>query len=288
MAKRTVAVGLVQTKVSDDPKANLKKTIEKIREAAKRGAQVICLQELYRTRYFPQDKKKKVSKLAEPIPGESTIALSNLAKELAVVVIVPVFERSRDGKFYNSATVIDANGRIMGTYRKIHIPHDPFFYEKNYFEAGNLGYRVFKTRYINLSVLICYDQWFPEPARISAMKGADIIFYPTAIGYPRKDFYKDENWLDAWQTVQRSHAIANGVYVAAVNRIGKEGEVDFWGSSFICDSFGKVLKRAGSSAEEVLVVDIDPTMNKTIREGWGFFRNRRPDTYKPLLKRGVK
>ncbi|MFQ5968920.1 MAG: agmatine deiminase family protein [Nitrososphaerales archaeon] len=281
--KDEVMIGLIQTTVSDDTTSNMKKTMEKIKEAAKKGAQVICLQELYRTKYFPHDKRRDVRQLAETIPGESTLTLSSLARELGVVIIAPLFERARNGKYYNSAVVIDTDGKIIGTYRKMHLPHDPHFYERNYFEVGDLGYRVFKTRYASFAVFICYDQWFPEAARVSTLKGADIIFYPTAIGYPEDSDSQEGDWYDAWETIQRSHAIANGVHVAAVNRVGKEGKIRFWGSSFACDSFGKVLKRASKENEEVLVVELDLHQNKKIQEDWGFIKNRRPETYRLLL-----
>lgn len=279
----TVTIGLIQTGVADDIHANMEKTSEKIKEAAKKGAQIICLQELYRTRYFPQQEKKDITGLAETIPGESTKVMSTLAKELGTVIIVPVFERASGGDYYNSAVVIDADGKLLDTYRKIHIPHDPLFYEKNYFKVGDMGYRVYKTCYASFSVLICYDQWFPEAARICTLKGADILFYPTAIGWIKENMPVDD-WHDAWETIQRSHAIANGVHVAAVNRVGEEGGLKFWGSSFVCDSFGKVLKRASEDKEEVLVVELDLGKNKEIREGWGFLKNRRPDTYGEILK----
>ncbi len=282
MTKNNVTIGLIQTAVSEDLEANLKKTVAKIAEAAKKGAQIICLQELYRTRYFPQHEKKDASALAETVPGESTSVLSDLAKKLSVVIIVPIFEKDPSGKYYNSAIVIDADGKLMGTYRKMHIPHDPFFYEKSYFTAGDLGYRVFKTRYASIAVLICYDQWFPEAARICTLKGADIIFYPTAIGYPDGYQSPDEDWQEAWEVIQRSHSIANGVHVAAVNRVGREGSITFWGGSFVSDAFGKVLKRAGKE-EEVLMVKIDTSQNKMLQDAWGFHKNRRPETYAPII-----
>jgi agmatine deiminase len=262
----------------------MKKTVEKIEEATKKGAQIICLQELYRTRYFPQKENQKVSELAETIPGESTNVFSNLAKKHKIVIIAPLFEKHANGKFYNSAVTIDANGEIIGVYRKVHIPNDPFFYEKAYFEPGNADYQVYKTQHACIGVLICYDQWFPEPARINALKGADIIFYPTAIGDVKNYTSPDGDWHDAWKTVQRAHAIANGVHVAAVNRVGEEGQLKFWGGSFVCDSFGKVLKEASTEKEEVLIVNVDLTKNKRIQEGWGFLQNRRPDTYKKLTE----
>jgi len=279
----TVRIGLIQTSVSDDVQKNLRKTIARIREAARRGAQVICLQELYRTKYFPTDEKSDVAHLAETVPGESTVALTSVAKELNAVLVVPIFEVDKKGKYYNSAVVIDADGSLAGTYRKIHIPHDPFFYEQSYFEFGNTGYRVFKTRYLNFSVLICYDQWFPEAARVVALEGADLIFYPTAIGYLKGDPLPHSDWLNAWITIQRSHAIANFVQVAVVNRVGVEGQIKFWGSSFVADAFGRVLKRA-KDEEEVLVVDVDISQNARIREGWRFTKNRRPETYKRITE----
>jgi len=282
--RKIVSIGLIQTTVSDDIAGNMKKTIEKIKEASRKGAQIICLQELYRTKYFPQEEKQVVSQLAETIPGESTKALSELAKEKKIVIIAPLFEKTSKGKFYNSAAIIDANGKILGAYRKVHIPNDPFFYEKNYFEAGDQGYLVHKTHYARIGVLICYDQWFPEPARINTLKGAEIIFYPTAIGYINGYASSDGDWHDAWKTVQRAHAIANGVHVAAVNRVGKEGQLKFWGGSFVCDSFGKVLGEASDISEEVLVIKVDLSKNKKIQEGWGFLKNRRPDTYNSLIE----
>ena len=282
--KNIVNIGLIQTRVSNNIADNMKKTLEKIKEAATKGAQIVCLQELYRTKYFPQEEKQDVSKLAETIPGESTKAFAELAKEKKIVIIAPLFETTSNGKFYNAAAIIDATGKISGSYRKIHIPQDPLFYEKNYFEEGDLGYLVHKTKYANIGVLICYDQWFPEASRINALKGAEIIFYPTAIGYIKDQNSSDDDWHDAWKTVQRAHAIANGVHVAAVNRVGKEGQLKFWGGSFVCDSFGKVLGEASYTKEEALIVKVDLSKNKQIQEGWGFLKNRRPDTYNSLTK----
>jgi agmatine deiminase len=213
---------------------------------------------------------------------------SVLAKKRKIVIIAPLFERGKDGKFYNSAVVIDSNGEMMGTYRKAHIPQDPYFYEKNYFEAGDSDYKVFETTFARIGVLICYDQWFPEPARINALKGAEIVFYPTAIGYVKGYTSADGDWHEAWETVQRAHAIANGIHVVAVNRVGEEGELEFWGGSFVCDSFGKVLAEASITKEEVLVVTVDLAHNKRIQEGWGFLRNRRPGTYQQLVKDRMK
>jgi agmatine deiminase len=266
----------------------MKKTVEKIEQAAQKGAQIVCLQELYRTRYFPQQEKQDVTGLAESIPGETTKMFSELAKKHKLVIIAPLFEKAKDNKFYNSAVVINANGKLLGTYRKAHIPNDPYFYEKDYFEEGDTEYKVFETPFARISALICYDQWFPEPARICSLKGAEIIFYPTAIGYVKDYTSEDGDWHDAWKTVQRAHAIGNGIHVAAVNRVGEEGELQFWGGSFVCDSFGKVLNEASTTTEEVLIVKVDLSKNKRIQDGWGFLKNRRPDTYKRLLKESMK
>jgi agmatine deiminase len=281
---KIVTISLIQTSVSEDITDNMKKTIKRIKEAAAKGAQIVCLQELYRTRYFPQEEKQDVSQLAETIPGDSTKTFSELAKEEKIVIIAPLFEKGPNGKYYNSAVIIDADGKITGCYRKMHIPQDPLFYEKNYFEAGDQGYHVYETSFANIGVLICYDQWFPEAARINALKGAEIIFYPTAIGYIKGYNSSDGDWHDAWRTVQRAHAIANGVHIAAVNRVGKEGQLNFWGGSFVCDSFGKVLGEANNTKEETLVVKVDLSKNKKIQEGWGFLKNRRPDTYSSLTE----
>lgn len=282
--EKIVCIGLIQTTASHDVGLNMEKTTQKIAEAAKAGAQIVCLQELYRTRYFPQIEKQDVRGLAETVPGETTRALAALAKKHGIVIIAPLFERAQNGKYYNSAAVIDADGEVLGVYRKVHVPHDPLFYEKNYFEPGDKGYCVVNTRYARVGVLICYDQWFPEPARINALKGAEIIFYPTAIGYVKGEDSTDGDWRDAWKTVQRSHAIANGVHVVAVNRVGDEGELKFWGGSFVCDSFGVMLGEASDIKEETLVVKVDLAKNQRIQEGWGFLRNRRPDTYGALVE----
>jgi agmatine deiminase len=283
---QVVTIGLIQSSVSEDTATNLKKTVEKVEEAARKGAQIVCFQELYRTRYFPQKENADARGLAESIPGESTNVFSDLAKKHKVVIIVPLFEKGANGKYYNSAVVINADGKVMETYRKVHVPQDPLFYEKNYFEAGDLGYKIYRTAYARIGVLICYDQWFPEPARIETLLGADIIFYPTAIGWVKGYTSDDGDWHDAWKTVQRAYAIANGVHVAAVNRVGEEGELQFWGGSFVCDSFGEVLGEASNQNEEVLVVKVDLGKNKSIRDGWGFLKNRRPETYGKLTEKG--
>ena len=282
---KLVTVGLIQTCVSEKIAENMQKTAQKIEQAAHLGAQIICLQELYRTRYFPQQKGLDVSNLAETIPGESTKLFAQLAKKHKVVIIAPIFEKNADGKFYNSAVIIGANGEILGTYRKAHIPQDPYFYEKDYFAEGDEACQVCDVGFAKIGVLICYDQWFPEAARINALSGAEIIFYPTAIGYIKGYTSEDGDWHDAWRTIQRAHAIANGVHVVAVNRVGEEDELEFWGGSFVCDSFGKMLKEASTTDEEVLVVKVDLAKNKQVQEGWGFLRNRRPDTYSSLTKK---
>ncbi|HEV8601026.1 MAG TPA: carbon-nitrogen hydrolase [Patescibacteria group bacterium] len=275
----TLKIAAIQTTVGKDMSANLKKTLALVEQAAKKGAKVISLQELYRTVYFPQYKRAKKEDYAETIPGESTQAFSALAKKYGVVIIVPVFEKQKDG-FYNSAAVIDHTGKLLPTYHKIHIPQDPLFYEKNYFKQGSSGYRVYRTKFGKIAVLICYDQWFPEAARMATIAGADIIFYPTAIGTIIGEVESEGDWHDAWETVMRGHAIANAVNVVAINRVGREDKLKFWGQSFVANSFGKVLKRASSTKQEVLIAEVDLSKNKKIRDSWGFFSNRRPDTYR--------
>ncbi len=277
--RRWVTIGLVQSKVSDNLDTNLTKTEKMIRQAVKKGAQIICLQELFQTPYFPQWEKMKKDIYAESIPGKTTKLMQLLAKELGIVIIVPLYEKGADGKYYNTAVVFNEKGKMLGKYHKIHIPHDPGFYEKEYFEEGQNGYKIFNTRFGKFAVLICFDQWFPEAAREVRLNGAEIIFYPTAVG----DIigYKPEgDWHDAWETVQRGHAIANSLYVATVNRTGREGRMQFYGQSFVSDPFGKILKRAPEDKEEVLVQKLDLSRNEFFAQGWGFLRNRRPDTYK--------
>ena len=283
--KNEVTICLIQTAVADNISENVQKTIKEIRRAANEGAQIVCLQELFNTVYFPQYEKCEYDRFAETIPGNTTDAFSKLAKELGIVIIVPIFEKASEGSYYNSAVTIDADGGILGVYRKIHIPFDPLFYEKNYFKDGNLGYRVYKTRFASIGILICYDQWFPEAARINALMGADIIFYPTAIGWIEGYHSQDGDWHNAWETIQSGHAIANGIHVAVVNRVGKEEKLNFWGGSFVSDAFGKILKKASNNREETLIVKVDLGLNKRIREGWGFFNNRRPDTYQSICKK---
>jgi agmatine deiminase len=298
--KHEVTLGLIQARVTDNIPENVRRTTEWVRQAAAQGAQIVCLQELFDTIYFPQYEKGEKDRYAEPIPGETTDLFSKLAGELGIVLIVPIYEKAADGHYYNSAVTIDEDGSLLGVYRKVHIPFDPLFYEKNYFveaspeqtvrsstssdrTAEESVYKVYKTRFATFGVLICYDQWFPEAARINALMGAEILFYPTAIGWIEGHESKDGDWHDAWETVQRGHAIANGIHVAAVNRVGEEDRMKFWGGSFVADAFGKVLKKAGPDREEVLVVKVDLSLNHRIRNGWGFFDNRRPDTYQSLL-----
>jgi agmatine deiminase len=277
MGNGKVRIGLIQMRVEDDRELMLKKAMAKAGEAVKAGAQIICLPELYRTRYFPSHIGTDAFLFAETVPGESTHLFSKLAKEHQVVIIVPVFEKAPDGKYYNSAVVISPDGTTSTPYHKIHIPQDPGFYEKGYFYPGS-SYQVVATPLGRIAVLICYDQWFPEAARSVALDGAEIIFYPTAIGHPGSTVPAEGNWQEAWELVQRSHAIANSVHVAAVNRVGQEGSCRFFGGSFVCDAFGKVLAKAGDG-EETLLAEVDLAMNRDVRESWGFFRNRRPDTY---------
>jgi len=276
-----VTVGLIQMAMASDPGENIEKARRNVVNAARNGAKIICLPELYSTRYFPQHPGTDASAFAETIPGRSTDIFSAIAREHQVVIIVPVFEKIADGRFCNAAAVIDADGTVSGQYRKVHIPQDPGFYEKGYFYPGNT-YRVFSTRYGRIAVLICFDQWFPEAARCVALEGADIIFYPTAIGHPGPSEPLEGNWQDAWELIQRSHAIANCVHVVTVNRVGTEGGTRFFGGSFVADAFGKVLARAGDE-EENLVVPVDPGMNKEVQDSWGFFRNRRPETYSRIV-----
>ena len=283
MKNKFVTVSAIQTAVSSNQRANLIKTAKLVEQAAKKGAQVICLQELYKTTYFPQYKNAKKDDFAETIPGESTKVFSAIAKKYKAVIIVPIFEKDKNGHFHNSAVVINTDGKLMPTYRKIHIPQDPLFYEKNYCEDGDGGYKIYKTKYATFAVLICYDQWFPEAARAVKLAGADIVFYPTAIGTIAKEKQKEGDWHNAWETIMRGHAVANSMYVVAINRIGQEDKLKFWGQSFICDAFGKIIKKAGKIKDEVLISKIDLSSNKIIEEEWGFMRNRRTDTYKKLL-----
>jgi predicted amidohydrolase len=277
---KTVTIALIQSKVSKDIRSNVAKTVKMIEKAAGKGAEIVALQELFQTPYFPQRGKMKKDDYAESLKGFTVGEMKKTAKELGVTIIVPFYEKKKR-KYFNTAVVIGKNGKLKGRYHKTHIPQDPGFYEKEYFEEGGTGYTIFKAGNVKFAVLICYDQWFPEAARMARLNGAQIIFYPTAIG--RIIGYDSEgDWHDAWETVQRGHAISNSVYVAAVNRVGREERMVFWGQSFISDPFGRILKRASSTKEEITVMKLDLERNNFYSEGWGFLRNRRPDTYETI------
>jgi len=283
---RTVTLGLVQMRCGDKPAHNLDKAIERIRRAARDGADVVCLPELFRSRYFCQKEDVALFRLAEKIPGPTTRALANLAREKGVVVVASLFEKRADGVYHNTAVVLDADGSIVGKYRKMHIPDDPLYYEKFYFTPGDLGFRSFATRRAKIGTLICWDQWFPEGARLTALAGAEILVYPTAIGWLDGETAEvNESQRDAWETSQRAHAIANGVFVAAVNRVGKEGNLIFWGNSFVADPFGRVLARASSEREETLIVPCDLDRIDEVRTNWPFLRDRRIDAYGHITRR---
>jgi N-carbamoylputrescine amidase len=289
---RKFAVALVQMAMGEDREANLRKGMDRVREAARRGAQVVCLPELFRSRYFCQREDTAFFDLAEPLPGPTTDALCAAAKEAAAVVIAPVFERRAPGVYHNSAAVIDADGTVAGVYRKMHIPDDPAYYEKFYFAPGDLGFRAFDTRAGRIGTLICWDQWYPEGARLTALAGAGVLFYPTAIGWhPREKEASGAQQRDAWRTVQRGHAVSNGVYVAAVNRVGLElpaggGEgIEFWGSSFLCDPQGVVLAEAPPDREEILLGEVDLDRIEDVRRNWPFLRDRRIDAYGGITRR---
>jgi N-carbamoylputrescine amidase len=277
---------------SKDPAENLAKAEDRIREAAARGAQIVCVQELFRSQYFCREESADLFNLAESIPGPTSESFQRLAKELGIVIIGSVFERRLAGVYHNTALVIDADGSLLGLYRKMHIPEDPLYFEKYYFTPGDLGFRCFDTRYARVAPLVCWDQWYPEGARLAALAGAEILFYPTAIGWhPAEKVEYGAAQHDAWRTIQRSHAIANGLYVAAVNRVGYEGPPDhgleFWGASFVADPFGRVLAEATHDHEEILVVDCDPRLIEETRRNWPFLRDRRIDAYGPILSRVI-
>jgi N-carbamoylputrescine amidase len=283
-------VGLVQMACALDPNENLAKAEWRVREAVGRGAQVVCLQELFRSQYFCREENADLFALAEPVPGPTTERLGRLARELKVILIAPLFERRAPGLYHNTAAVIGRKGELLGIYRKMHIPEDPLYYEKYYFAPGDLGFPAFSTPYGRISVLICWDQWYPEAARAAALRGASVLFYPTAIGWhPAEKQQQGAAQLDAWRTMQRAHAIANGVYVAVANRVGREGPaeraIEFWGSSFIADPFGQVIAEATDSEEVTLLADCDPRRIEEVRRNWPFLRDRRIDAYAPLLER---
>ena len=285
MSKTKIA--LVQMRMSSDPKKNIHNAINKINTAAKKGAKIICLPELFLTKYFCQVENHKNFVFAEKIPGPSTNLFSELAKELKIILIISLFEKKTSGLYHNSSIVINEKGKLLGKYRKMHIPDDPQFYEKFYFAPGDLGFKSFKTSKGNLGTLICWDQWFPEAARLTALKGAEIIFYPTAIGWHPKEKKKfGRSQLDSWLSIQRSHAIANGIY-AAINRVGTEKQgnkrIEFWGNSVVFDPSGKIVKKANLN-ENILICEIDFKKVETSRQHWPFFRDRRIDYYRGLLK----
>jgi N-carbamoylputrescine amidase len=275
---------------SDKPEENFRKAIVKIREAAKKGAQIVCLQELFRSLYFCDVEDYENFKLAEAIPGPSTDELSKVAAELGVVIIASLFEKRAQGIYHNTTAVLDADGAYLGKYRKMHIPDDPSYFEKFYFTPGDLGYKVFKTKFATIGVLICWDQWYPEAARITALSGAEVLFYPTAIGWATsQDELTNSEQFNAWQTIQRSHAVANGLHVVSVNRVGFEqnGAMKFWGGSFVANPLGRVLFQASHDREEVEVVEIDLNKTDSIRVHWPFMRDRRIDSYQPITKRFI-
>lgn len=285
-----VKVGLIQMSCTADVAANKQKAVEKIKEAAKGGANIICLQELYTSLYFCDVEAYENFKLAEPIPGKTTDELSALAKSLGVVIIASLFEKRAEGLYHNTTAVLDADGTYLGKYRKMHIPDDPAYYEKFYFTPGDLGYKVFKTKFATIGVLICWDQWYPEAARITSLMGAEMLFYPTAIGWATaQDEATNTEQYNAWQTIQRSHAVANGVPVISVNRVGLEqdGLMKFWGGSFVSNPFGSLLYKASHDQEEVAVIDIDTEKSDSYRTHWPFLRDRRIDSYGPIVKRYI-
>jgi N-carbamoylputrescine amidase len=307
MTHQPFTVGIIQDSASDDAEATLNASVERIREAASRGAQIICLKELFNAPYFCKSQQCERFDIAEPIPGPTTDRMQQLARELGVVLIVPIFERQARGVYRNSAAIIDADGSLLGVYRKMHIPDDPLFNEKYYFTPGDAatddhldrigevakqasGFRVWKTRFANIGVLICWDQWYPEAARITALLGADILFYPTAIGWhPSEKAEFGQAQVEAWRTMQRAHAIANGVFVASPNRVGHEDEpgtngIEFFGNSFICDPFGRLLAEAGTDPA-ILIAKCDPKLIEDTRRNWPFLRDRRIDAYAPILSR---
>jgi N-carbamoylputrescine amidase len=278
---------------SDDARVNQSVAEEGIREAAKRGANVVCLPELYRSLYFCQSEDHSNFELAEPIPGPSTKALGALAKKLKVVIVGSLFERRAAGVYHNTAVVIDADGRHTGTYRKMHIPDDPLYYEKFYFTPGDLGFQAFDTKHGRIGTLVCWDQWYPEAARLTALRGPSVLFYPTAIGWhPSEKKQWGEQQTSAWQTIQRSHAIANGIYVGAVNRVGhegaKDGGIEFFGGSFIADPYGRIIVEASRNKPEVLVAEVDPKIVETARQHWPFLRDRRIDAYGSITERSLE
>ena len=286
----TVKVGPVQMSCTADKQANTSKAIARVREAAAKGAQIVCLQELFTSLYFCDVEDYENFKLAEPVPGPTSDALAAVAGELGVVIIASLFEKRAQGLYHNTTAVLDADGKYLGKYRKMHIPDDPAYYEKFYFTPGDLGYKVFKTKFATLGVLICWDQWYPEAARITSLMGAEVLFYPTAIGWATsQDEATNKEQYGAWQTIQRSHAVANGVHVVSVNRVGfeQDGAMKFWGGSFVANPMGAVLYQASHDQEEVQVMELDLGRTDVTRTHWPFMRDRRIDSYQPIVKRYI-
>jgi len=292
-------VGLVQMSMTSDPEKNLQRAMDHVQKAAARGAQIICLPELFQTQYFCQREDSSLFDLAEPIPGPTSAKLADLAKQLRIVLIASLFEKRAPGLYHNTAAMFDADGSLLGLYRKMHIPDDPLYYEKYYFTPGDLGFRAFNTNVGRVGTLVCWDQWYPEGARLTALQGAHVLFYPTAIGWhPAEKAEFGVAQHDAWRTIQRAHAIANGVYVAVVNRVGFEtGDIrgksapgaglEFWGGSFLCDPFGRVIAEASHDKEEILVGEVDLHALEDIRRNWPFLRDRRIDSYAPITNRMI-
>lgn len=288
MAK--VKIGLVQSSCSNNIENNIEKAIEGIKKAASQGAQIVCLQELFTSLYFCDVENYDNFKIAETIPGPTTDRLGKVAAELNVVIVASLFEKRAKGLYHNTTAIIDADGQYLGKYRKMHIPDDPAYYEKFYFTPGDLGYKVFQTKYAKIGVLICWDQWYPEASRITALLGAEILFYPTAIGWAStQDEDTNIEQYNAWQTIQRSHAIANGVHTVSVNRVGYEqdGAMKFWGGSFVSNPFGTILQQASHENEEIMVVEIETEQSDSYRVHWPFLRDRRIDSYSPITKRFI-
>lgn len=284
-----VTLGLIQMSAQEDPEANLAKAISRIRAAAKSGAQIVSLQELFRSRYFCQSEDARNFKLAESIPGPTTAALGALAREREIVIVASLFEKRSAGIYHNTAVVIDADGSVVGKYRKMHIPDDPLYYEKFYFTPGDLGFPSFQTRYARIGALVCWDQWFPEGARLAALSGAQILFYPTAIGWiPNEPRVVAQRQRNAWELIQRSHAVANGVFVAVVNRVGREGKIKFWGKSFVAGPFGEMIAQGSADREEAVIAKCDLEKIEETRQSWPFLRDRRIDAYGPLQSRFIE
>jgi len=283
----SVNVALVQMRADVDPAVNRKRTAEQVHLAADQGAQIVCLQELYASQYFCHDENIDFFELAEPLEGPSLHMFQPIARERGVVIIVPFFEKRAPGLYHNSAVILDADGSVAGFYRKMHIPHDPHFYEKYYFTPGDIGFKAFNTRFARIGVLICWDQWYPEGARLTALQGAEILFYPTAIGWLKSEKEAiGHTQHSAWETVQRGHAIANSIYVAAPNRVGEEGTLEFWGQSFACDPSGEIVAKAGLG-EEIVSFELNRELVAETRRQWPFLRDRRVDAYQDITKRFI-